>query len=300
MPEIIEAKLKTDKPLKSKKVCLKCGQARQLTEFYANKDWKQQLGKDVWCKQCVNRCTTKDQIKQYFFVNQRQWHERIWQAAEFRAKKLVATNQTYARSSADRQAFMLERLTAQQVPACMTSYYNHIDTSQGGQYLYYHETKTEADVMEENPNVRTYSQKWNGNFTKAQLEYLNSYYEQLEENFSFTDASTRDYARKVCRASMQSNKAMDDFLLGKCDYTAVKDALNVFDMLNKSANFAACKRKAGDNSGTTSYGEFVAKWESSGLSVEEMERKIEWPQDDVDRCIKSLYHIVDSLNLDTV
>lgn len=93
------------------------------------------------------------------------------------------------------------------------------------------------------PNARTWSNEWGGNFTPRELESLNDSYARLEQDFSFNDSSMQDYARKVCRASMQVNKAMDDFAAGRCDYAAVKDAVAVFDMLSKSANFAACKRK---------------------------------------------------------
>lgn len=47
---------------------------------------------------------------------------------------------------------------------------------------------------------------------------------------------------------MQVDRTMDDFANGRCDYAAVKDAVNVFDMLSKSANLAACKRKEDDES----------------------------------------------------
>lgn len=68
-------------------------------------------------------------------------------------------------------------------------------------------------------------------------------------------------------------------------------------MLSKSSNFAACRRKPGDASGITCWAETALKLEQTGHT---MQTKIEWPEDDVDKCISELRHIVAALGLDGV
>jgi hypothetical protein len=281
------------------KACTKCGKVRKVDEFYINRDWKEQLGRDVWCKECVGRCTSKEDIKEYCWENHRQYVERAWQAAERRAEKFAATNSTYQCANEERRKYILERLTAQNYPAVMVSYYQYIDTDKDDKTLSYTEAKEKGQTIEEpeDTNTRTYSTEFNGWFSPRDLDYLESYYKRLQEDFTFEDESIRDYARKVCKASLQADKAQDAYMLGKIDYDVVKDSLAQFDMLSKSANFAACKRKPGDSSGMTSFSELTLKLETSGHP---MTRKIEWEKDDVDRTIEEFRHIVEAVGLDDV
>lgn len=142
-----------------------------------------------------------------------------------------------------------------------------------------------------------YSEAFNGYFKPHELTYLESYYKSLEEDFDLDTENLRDYARKLAKASMQADKAQDDYAAGRCDFSVVKDALAQFDMLSKSANFAACKRKPGDTSGMSSWSELTFKLETSGHPCT---RKIEWEKDDVDRTIAEFKYIIEALGLDTV
>lgn len=285
-------------PPKPTKLCLKCGRVRQLeSEYYVNKDWEDQLGRDIWCKECVNRCTTKEEIKEYFWENHRDWNERIWDMAHAKAEKMLLNNATYQKSSEARKKVMMERLTAQQVPAFMQTMYKYVENGKDGRSLTYAEAKANGEIVEDAKEERVYSDFFNGYFSKKDLEYLENYYSKLEEDFNFDNESTRDYARKVCKASLQADKAQDDFAAGKCSFADVKDALAQFDMLSKSANFAACRRKVGDTSGLTSWAETTYKLETTGHT---MQRKIEWPEDDVDKVTNALRYLITSLGLDSL
>lgn len=86
MATVIESKSRKGTSVaKQTKLCLHCGRVKPLADYYSNRDWDEQLGKDVWCKDCVNRCTTKDEIREYFWENHREWDERIWDAAHKKA-----------------------------------------------------------------------------------------------------------------------------------------------------------------------------------------------------------------------
>lgn len=278
------------------KLCLKCGRVKSLNDYYANKDWDEQLGKDVWCKDCVNKCTTKDEIREYFWENHREWNERIWEAAAKRAEALAAKNMTYQKSSEERRKLILDRLTCQQIPAVMYTLYKYVDHTKDGETLSYAEAKEKGKiVVEEDPNLKVYSEAFNGYFKPYELRYLEHYYQSLDTDFDLDTENLRDYARKLSKASLQADKAQDDYAAGRCDFSVVKDALSQFDMLSKSANFAACKRKPTDTTGMGSWGEMVQFLETHGHTCT---KPVKFEQDDVDMAIAELGHIVRAIGLD--
>ena len=283
---------------KQTKLCLKCGRVKPLTDYYINKDWEEQLGKDIWCKDCFTRCTTKDEIREYFWENHREWDERIWESALKKATALAANNTTYQKTTDERRKLILDRLTCQQIPTVMQSRYKYIDPTKDGKSLTYLEAKENGTILvDEDPNAKVYSEAFNGYFKPAELRYLETYYTSLENDFDLDTENLRDYARKLSKASLLADKAQDDYAAGRCDFSVVKDALAQFDMLSKSANFAACKRKPGDNGGMGSWAELTYKLETSGHPCT---RKIQWAKDDVDRTISEFRYIVEALGLDTM
>ena len=180
----------------------------------------------------------------------------------------------------------------------MSTYYKYIDPTKNSKSLSYQEAKENGEILlKEDPNAKVYSEAFNGFFKPAELKYLETYYSSLENDFDLDTENLRDYARKLSKASLLADKAQDDYAAGKCDFSVVKDALAQFDMLSKSANFAACKRKPGDNGGMGSWAELTYKLETSGRPCT---RKIEWDPDDVDRTINEFRYIVESLGLDTM
>lgn len=285
---------------KPTKLCMRCNRVKELTNFYGNKDWTEQLGRDIWCKDCVNHCATKDDMREYFWENRREWDERLWETARKKAAETAAKNAVYQKSSEERRAAILEKLTCQQVPAYMhmISYYKYVDNGLDGKTLSYQEAKEQGKIVEEkDPMIKIYSEAFNGYFKPDELKYLETYYASLEKDFDLDTENLRDYARKLAKASMLADKAQDNYAAGRCDFSVVKDALAQFDMLSKSANFAACKRKPGDAGGMGSWAELTYKLETSGHPCT---RKIEWEKDDVDRTIEEFKYIVEALGLDSI
>lgn len=280
-------------PKAKMRTCLHCGHSKSLDDFYVNKDWEEQLGKDVWCSDCVKKCNNKEEIQKYFWENNRAWDERIWDAAAKKAEAVLSKNVTYNKSSEDRRKLLLDRLAAQNVPTVFTPYYKYVDNSEQGDFSFEEAKHRGLVAIEADDNEKRYDEFFNGYFTKRELEYLQNYYHKLEDDFTFDNENLRDYAKKCARASLQADKAQDDYAAGRCSFSDVKDALAQFDMLSKSANFAACKRKAGDSSGMTSFSELTYKLETTGHT---MQTKIEWPEDDVDRCMAHLRHIVAAMD----
>ena len=279
------------------KICSKCGNTRYLSEFYANKEWVEQLGKDIWCKSCVGQCKDKDELRAYFWENNREWDERLWEKSAKKAELELNTKEAFQKSSGDLRKSILDRNTCKHVIKNMQINYKFVDNSKSGS-LNYQEAKENGEILEEkDPNVKTYSQEFNGFFKPDELRYLEEYYAGLDRDFELSDTNLVDIAKKLAKASLQADKVQDRYMAGQATLQDVKDAMTLFDLLSKSGNFAACKRKPGEKGGMGSWSELTFALESSGHPCT---RKIEWPKDDVDKTIDEFRYIVQSLGLDAV
>jgi hypothetical protein len=223
----------------------------------------------------------------------------MWLAAKSRAEKQAALNPMYQKASEERRAAILEKLTCQAFPTIMTTpaMYKFVDNSKSTTSLSYQEAKENGEVIEEvNDDVKLYSKDFNGYFKKHEIEYLEDYYNGLAQDFDLTDTNLRDIARKLAKASLLADNAQDACMSGRGSLADWKDALAQFDLLSKSGNFAACKRKPEEKGDVNSWSELTLKLEQTGHPCT---RKIEWEKDDVDRTIDEFRYIVSSLSLDT-
>jgi len=280
------------------KICSKCKQTKLLNAYYSNRDWTEQLGKDVWCKDCVSKCATKDELREYFWENNREWSEKLWGSARKKAELAANKNKTYQRAFEETKKNILDRLTCQNVIKGMQLNYKFVDHSQDINVQTYEEAKEAGQVLseteEEDPNIKKYSEEFNGYFKADELKYLEEYYRQLENDFELSDVNLRDTAKKLAKASLQADRVQDRYMAGQATLQDVKDAVTLFDLLSKSGNFSASKRKPGDKGGLSSWSETSFFLESNGYT---MTRKIEWPKDDVDKTIEEFRYIVEALDL---
>jgi len=280
------------------KICSKCKQTRNLSDFYSNRDWTEQLGKDIWCKNCVSKCTNKDELREYFWENNREWNEKLWTNARKKAELAANKNTTYQKAFEETKKSILDRLTCQNVIKSMQINYKFVDHTNDINVQTYEEAKEAGHVTseteEEDPNVKKYSEEFNGYFKADELKYLEEYYRQLENDFELSDVNLRDTAKKLAKASLQADRVQDRYMAGQATLQDVKDAVTLFDLLSKSGNFSASKRKPGDKGGLSSWSETSFFLESNGYT---MTRKIEWPKDDVDKTIEEFRYIVEALDL---
>lgn len=281
------------------KICSRCKQTRRLTEFYSNRDWTEQLGKDIWCKDCVSKCATKDELREYFWTNNREWSEKLWSSARNKAELAANKNATYQRAYPDTQRKVLDRMTCQNVLKSMQINYKFVDHTGDVNVQTYQDAKEAGQVTEEkpettDPNVKTYSEFFNGYFKPEELKYLEDYYRELENDFELNDVNLRDTAKKLAKQSLICDRVQDRYAAGQATLADVKDAMTLFDLLSKSGNFSASKRKPGDKSGLGSWAEISFYLETNGHP---MQRKIEWEKDDVDKTIDEFRYLVEALDL---
>ena len=294
------AKVRETVNVPTTKMCTCCHQVRSISEFYSNRDWIEQLGKDAWCKSCAGKAITKDDLRKYFWENNREWSDRLWDNCYKKAELAASKNKVFQKSTDERRESILQRLTCQNVLKSMQIQYKFVDHSKDIQVNSYEEAKEAGKIVDSvpekvDPNIKTYSKEFNGDFKPAELEFLKNYYNGLDEDFDLNDISLQDNAKKLAKASLLVDKVQNDYMAGRCDFSVVKDAVAQFDLLMKTGNFAACKRKPGEKSGLNNWAETTLYCETHGYPCI---KKIEWEKDSVDAAIEGLNYIIASMRED--
>ncbi len=297
MAQTLAKPRKTAKKPPATKLCLHCNHVRNLSEFYSNRDWLAQAGKDVWCKKCIGQIQTKDEMREYFFENHRKWDEKIWDNAYKKAKYAASQNEKFMKLPEGMRESFLEKMTCEQVPGIMQIHYEYIDNSQDININSYKEAKEAGQIVEEeskpkDANVKTYDAFFNGDFKPAELEYLQNYYNELFEQFDLTDIAMRDNAKKLAKASLTADKVQNDYMAGRCSMQDVTNANAFYNSLMTMGNFAANKRKPGDKTGLSSWAETTQYCETHGHPCI---KKIDWPKDVVDTALDGLGYIIESM-----
>lgn len=293
--------MKTSKPRGAAppvtKICSKCKQTKLLSNYYSNRDWTEQLGKDVWCKDCVTKCATKDELREYFWENNREWNDKLWASVQKKAELALNAKATYQNAFEDTKKSILDRLTCQKMIKSMQINYKFEDHSKDINVQTYQEAKEDGQITEEkpetkDPDIKTYSEEFNGYFKPDELRYLREYYDGLARDFNLSDTNLIDTAKKLAKASLQADRVQDKYMAGQAPLQDVKDAMSLFDLLSKSGNFSASKRKEEDKATENSFSEITAYCETHGHPCI---KKIEWEKDVVDQTIDSFYYLTQSM-----
>ena len=295
------SKPRNSKPPAQTKLCLHCNQSKPTAKYYANRNWVENGKKDAWCKECVAKIRTKDEMRRYFWENNRMWKENVWETALKQAEIEATKSTVYQKSNEDRRKVLLEAIACPIMPTLMqmTQNYKFEDHSKDVNVHDYDEAKESGKIVEfdssrvKDKDVKVYNEFFNGEFKPAEIEHLERYYERLGEGFNFsTDFTLEDNAKKLAKQSFIVDKMQNDFLAGRCSAQDVKDAMTLYDMLLKTGNFAACKRKPDEKSGLSSFAEITQYCETHGYPCV---KKIDWPKDVVDTALDGLSYIIESM-----
>lgn len=282
------------------KMCLSCKSVLPLTEFYKNRSWSDQNGVDLYCKECARKmCVDRDTMRQYCWENNRLWRDEMWDAAEKRAQRVLANNAEWLsdKTSKKKKDEIQDKSICNQFFFVMNlqNFYALVDnTDEEGNIVDFNPNSaagtavpTEDGEMILDDGARIYSPIWNGMFTRREIEYLDAYYERLENDFVLEDISIQDYARKIAKASLEADNRYDMMRTGKCTSKEWQEAQNIFDGLSKSASFAACQKKDKNNGSNLVLCEIIQNIEVNHYA--EMP-KVVFPKDDIDRIIEDFAH----------
>ena len=139
--------------------------------------------------------------------------------------------------------------------------------------------------------TRIYSEEWNGRYTQTDINYLNKYLTGLHNDFKINTTSYKDYAKKICCASLAVNKAYQEMLDGTTGADKkYKDLQATFDTLSKSAQFSENSRSS-MSAGINSICQVVDKIESKSWIYE----PDEYEKDDIEHLLDQFNNIHKSL-----
>ena len=279
------------------KLCVRCGKVLPLTDFYPNKLWKAQRGRDAWCRECAAKyCKDKETLMEYCNDNNRLWKDTFWDSANKKAQYILATDPDFLSSSVSkkRKEELEGKTTCRQFFSMMNlgPFYTFVDRV-GGDGTFVIQAK--EPIVEEDGSQQKYNRKWAGNYTDEQIEILEEKYSQYEEDFVLDNVNIRDYARKVCKASLNADIAEDKMRRGMISVGEYKETQKIFDDLSKSSNFAACRRKPGEASGMGSLGEIIVRLEVDGKLNK---NGFHFPPDDIDKIITDLKHTFKAVGIE--
>lgn len=286
-----------------RKLCIKCGHVLPLSDFYQNREWKEQSCRDAWCKACIQKfCVDREKLREFCWYNNREWSDISYEQAQKKAMYLLANDVEYTSERTTEEA----KHTMEEKAACraffslmnLESVYRYVcNQSEMMGYRDFDPAAEDADaavsVLDDGELI--FSREWNGLYTRREIQYLNDYYHHLENDFVLDNENIRDYARKVAKASLEADIAYDKKRSGKISSSELKEAQLMFDNLSKSAEFAACKRRTSDTGGLGSFGELIAKLENTGVL---QTVTVRFPKDDVDHVIDDYRHILAAVGID--
>lgn len=286
---------------KGKKRCLACNRVFDLTNFYSNRAWAAQQNCDIYCTTCAKAMVhDKTSLRKYMWENNRLYSESMWEAAEKRARRTLANNAEYNKktTSATRRKELEDQIIANSALTLMSlpAYYHFNDNAdEMGNLDPFDENSLDGTMVtaqdgEEaiNDTRKIWDPVWNGMYSKRELDYLNHYYEGLQDSFSLDDISSQDYARKVAKASLEADTRYDLMRAGKLDSKSWKEAQDVFDSLSKSSALTAAQRKDSRSDNIASLSEIIMEVEVHHHAVTP---QVTFPDDDVDKILNDYAHV---------
>lgn len=287
------------------KMCLRCQKVKPLTDFYSNKSWADQNGRDLYCKDCAREmCVDRDTMRQYMWENNRLWLDAIWESAEKRAMRVLANNAEYLseKTSKKKKEEVKNRAICNQAFFTMNLanfYAYHDNSDEEGNIRDFNPDSMDGSLIQTdsgdqvaNEGAKIYSAVWNGMFTQREIQYLDEYYDRLDSEFVLDDVNIQDYARKVAKASLEADTRYNNMRIGKCTSKEWKEAQDMFDGLSKSANFAACQKKDRGSVSNEVLCEIIQNIEIHHRA--EMPQ-VFFPPDDIDRIIADFAHTDDAI-----
>jgi hypothetical protein len=213
-------------------------------------------GIDNWCKSCVyDLVVDKRSLMKYCKENNRKFSQSLW-------------DKCYSEVNPDGDDKEKE---IESIDSYLNSMETWVDESENG-------------TSSNENSTRVYSEFWDGDYTKAELDRLDRKYREYEADFDIPDVHTRDMFKKIVKFSYMQDEATR---LAQEDPT--KENIDTLDKVTKLLNALSdsmklnlSKRTANDRGGFTDLGNLIARIESTGALC----RPQKFEEDDVDRTIR--------------
>lgn len=225
-------KITTSQPKEPKRICQNqscnaMGRYQNNSDFYKSRNIS--IGYHPYCKECVNEIVDIDDMQTVYDVLQTldtPFIQDVWKEA------LADIDGNYI----DKYLNLINN-----------TYKSRYENARFKDSIYDSELVLEKD---ENGNeVKNWDDTWQGYYSKRELNYLNKYYQDLNNDFKIITTNHKDYARRIAQASLIMNdtyNVMRDNPDDKDAVSAYNTAVSNFDRLSKSAQFAESQRGAND------------------------------------------------------
>lgn len=273
------------------KICVKCNRRLELKEYYSNRKFREELYRDRWCKDCIEKLIIDEKVlKEYFYDNRRKYPENYW--GKMYAKAKVKANEEYRALRGREKEQWIIKTTRNSCFRLINfnAYYKYEDP----ELVKKEKDKNKSVVgdIRENEPTKVYNHKWCGYYTDADIKYLEDYYKGLDDDFRLSNHSYRDYAKKVCKASLAMDKAFSEMQVGMVGAEKkYKELKTVFDTLSQSAKFAEKTRSVNDVVGFGSFGELINKIEEDGF----LNKPVKFNDDDIDLIVDDFRYVIASV-----
>lgn len=266
--------------------CLECGITLPLSDFQNNKladDWD---NKDLICRGCLSTKRTLQDLKQYFWTNNRAFTQELYNAASLKAANDLKSAAPYKRAPADQkaaieEAYICERIIAMANTAKFYKYEPH-----AGEY-----NADEQEAVGSKADTKRYNAVWAGNYTADELATLQNYYDEVLGEVENPSRVVKDYVMKAAKSSLLYDETFDAYRRGEATIDDLKNASALLDAASKTGAIAPSKtgNSANDES---SLGELITKLITTGRTCT---RKIEYEPDVIDKLLHEYQHIVEAV-----
>lgn len=300
--DVDTTKKKSSSKKQLRKVCVRCGQTKDIGDFFSNRGEAQGLYRDRYCKDCYKEMATDEPgLREYMYANGRVWSAECWASAQERAVNDVNTNPEYAaiRDEDIRNSIILKRALVV-FPTLMNKndFYHRFDpdaVSEDFNALKDIEDERNAKRDSEDPyyNLPIYSREWGGRYTKYEIDSMNEYYESVLKSRGIDDAIGENYARKFVKQSFVVDKLAETIRTDTSKETLAqyKDAVAALEALSAAGCLAPRYRKTETSYTMSSLAEFINAMEMGEMLMNEPV----FPKDQIDGMEANLRHLAVSL-----
>jgi len=262
--------------------CEYCGKTKKSHHF--NRCIFNKTGYEVYCKECKNSLVTdKQELIEYLEMNNMRFSEELWNESE-----------EWIRHHMDLRLEGVEELPEDINEKVMKKIVNRYYSVKGlnGNKIGYHpddkarddENKKVFDNISPDDEIFTndggiiqkrkrkvnvpveyidygLEKKWGKNYNQEEYEKLEGFYQDMKANFEIETAAHIDYLKKICKVSVQMDKALEEN-----NIDVFQKLSGIYDKLMHSAKFTAVQRSAADKTGgLNTFGEFIARIEKEGF-----------------------------------
>lgn len=246
MPKVTKSPVKI--PSNKELTCGACGHLKNVKEYYISYNPVHSTGRIPYCKKCLKKMICNEQgivelekLKETLRLIDKPFIYDLWRTSLDDKNDAFGTYMKNLALVQNRQLYWKDSIFQPQLDIELN--YEHSLNEQVNDS----KNKNEVKINENRNEDKIFSKEWHGFYTQYELDYLDEYLKGLKNDFKIITTNHKDYAKKICQASLAVNKAFQDMTDGiEGAEKRYKDLQDTFDKLSKSAQFSESQRGIND------------------------------------------------------